>query len=116
MQDVEVEVKLKQKTVEVIKVPVFDNTKEAIAALGEEASLSLINRQHKADLSNKTRAKYRPSATGKKKLSQLAFQLCNEDEKLKAELAKHMGDFDGMTAYLDSLAEQVKAKYLVADE
>jgi len=110
------EVKLKGKVVEVIDIEVFLSSAEAIEKLGEDAVVSLINRQHKADCSNKCRAKYRPSTASKKKLRQLAFELCtpDRDAELHAQLMSKMGDFDALMAFLDSLADRVK-KEILAD-
>jgi len=109
-----VEVKLKGQVVEVIDVTTYATVDEAVANLGDAAVISLINRQNKADLSNKARAKHRPSTASKKKLRQLAFELCTpeRDPELHAALQTKMGDFDAMMEFLDSLAERVKAEIL----
>jgi hypothetical protein len=102
------DVKYKSEVVETIEIPVFENVEEMLAELGDKAVLDLANRQNKADLSNKCRAKYRPSATGKTKLRQLAFELASKDADLTAQVTSLMGDFDGLTTFLDSLADRVK--------
>jgi len=90
-----VEVKLKGQVVEVIDVTTFESVDEA-------------------DLSNKTREKYRPSIASKRRLRQLAFELCtpDRDSALHAQLMSKMGDFDALMEFLDSLADRVKAEIL----
>lgn len=108
------EVKLKGRVVEVVDVEKFDTVDEALASLGEETTISLINRQHKADTCNAARAKHRPSTASKKKLRQLAFELCTpeRDAELHAELMAKMGDFDALMEFLDSLADRVREEIL----
>jgi hypothetical protein len=108
-QTVSVDVKLKGAVVAVVDVDVYENIEEAMAALGDAKCVDLINRQNKADIANKSRAEHRPSSQGKKKLRQLAFEMCSQDTDLQEKVESLMGDFEGLTNFLDSLADQVKA-------
>jgi len=96
------DVKLKGRVVEVADVEVFSTVDEALAKLGNEAVLSLLNRQHKADTCNAIRAKHRPSTASKKKIRQLAFELCANDPELNDELMSKMGNYDALMEFLDS--------------
>ena len=107
-QITEVEVKLKGAVVATVEVTKYENIEEALADLGDAKCLDLLNRQNKADTANKARAEHRPSSTGKKKLRQLAFTMASQDPDMSAKIESLMGDFDGLTSYLDSLADIVK--------
>ena len=111
MKTVPVEGKLKGEVVSTIDIEQFEDIEEAVQTLGEEEVLGLVNRQYKADKANAERGKFRPSAASKKKLRQLAFEMCGKDEALGAELDKNMGSLEDMTAFLDSLSDRVKEEY-----
>lgn len=74
MRTVEKEVKLKKVVVDVVDIEVYE-TIEDLDSIEAAALLSLVNRQHTADVCNKARAKHREKTAGKGKRNILALNL-----------------------------------------
>lgn len=112
MKEVPTAVKSKSKKVAEIIVNQYETLQEMVDALGEDEVLSLANRQHKQDVCNTERAKYRPSTVTKKNLRRIAYSLCSKERnpELFEQLQQHQGDFEALTAFLDSLADLAKAE------
>jgi hypothetical protein len=75
MKEHEVEVKLKKAIVDVVAVPEYETLGEVVEAMEESVILGLINRQNKADITNKARAKHREKTAGKGKRRETALNI-----------------------------------------
>jgi hypothetical protein len=91
MKKEEKEVKAKGQVVGKVQVDVYENTAEAIKALGEEKILSLINRQNAADKTNEFRAAVTREASPMTKLAKAA----KSNPELQAKIAALINQFAG---------------------
>jgi hypothetical protein len=90
-------VKSNQKEIGKVKVPVFENLKEAVAALKEEKCVSLINRQNASDIANEFRAAHTRPTSDAVKLAKLA--------KTDPALEKQIKDLLNKYSAADAAAE-----------
>lgn len=74
MKQIDKEVKMKSKVVEVIQVPVLE-TADELAALDLKVLLDLVNRQTATDMANQARSKHREAQPGKTKRKETALNI-----------------------------------------
>ena len=78
MKTDDVEVKMKGVVVATVEVPTYDTLDEVVEYLEEAKILSLVNRQNKADITNKARADKREKTAGKGKRYEAAINVLYE--------------------------------------
>lgn len=89
MKQEKIEVKSKGKVIGEVVVPEFENVAEAIKTLTEAKVLALVNRQHKADLTNEFRASKTRTKSPQAQLAALAKTNPAIQEEIAKLLAKH---------------------------
>lgn len=75
MKSNEIEVKTKGVVIATVDVPTYETIDEVLESLEEVKILSLVNRQNKADLTNKARADRREKSAGKGKRYETAINV-----------------------------------------
>ena len=88
MKTIEKEVKSDKAVIGVVKIPVFENLKEAVGALKEEPALGLINRQNASDIMNTYRAGKTATASPVAQLNRLAKSNPDLQKAIDALVAK----------------------------
>jgi len=91
MKQIEKEVKSDKAVIGVVKIPVFENLKEAVTALKEEVVLALTNRQNASDIMNTYRAGKTATASPVAQLNRLAKSNPDLQKAIEALVAKYAG-------------------------